>query len=99
MKVNINSLKFKVDRKLELFVEDKVSKLSNIYDGVIGSDVVLRLDHSDTRDNKVAEIRLFVRGTDLFAKKQCKTFEEAADSAVDALKKQLTRHKDRVKNK
>jgi len=33
----------------------------------------------------------------LFSKKQSKTFEEALDNATDALKKQLIKHKEKVK--
>jgi putative sigma-54 modulation protein len=36
-----------------------------------------------------------VPGNDLFAKKQSKSFEEATDIAVDALRKQLTKHKEK----
>ena len=95
MKVNINSVHFKTDKKLDSFITEKVEKLSDLYDGIIGSEVTLRLDNSEDHENKIAEIRLLVPGNDLFAKKQSKSFEEATDIAVDALRKQLTKHKDR----
>ena len=98
MKININSIHFKADKKLEDFITEKVQKLTTIYDGLIGSEVTLRLDNKETMDNKIAEIKLQIRGNDLFAKKQSKSFEEAADSAVDALRKQLTKYKEKVKN-
>ncbi len=97
MKIKISSIHFKADQKLEDFVQERLHKLSAIYDGVIGSEVTLKLDKNSNTDNKVTEIKLFIRGNDLFAKKQCKTFEEATDSAVDALKKQLTKHKEKIK--
>lgn len=97
MRVSINAVKFKTDQKLEDFITDKVSKLSNLYDGVIGSEVTLRLDAHDKVKTKVTEIRLMVRGYDLFAKKESDTFEEATDNAVEALRKQLSRHKEKVR--
>jgi len=95
MKVNINSVHFKTDKKLDSFITEKVEKLSDLYDGIIGSEVTLRVNNSEDHENKIAEIRLLVPGNDLFAKKQSKSFEEATDIAVDALRKQLTRHKEK----
>jgi putative sigma-54 modulation protein len=97
MKVNITSVKFKTDRKLEEFISTKVEKLSGVYEGIIGSDVTLRLENNEDQNNKVAEIRLLIKGNDLFARKQSNTFEEATDTAVDALRKQLDKHKDRFR--
>jgi putative sigma-54 modulation protein len=95
MKVNINSVHFKTDKKLDSFITEKVEKLSDMYDGIIGSEVTLRVNNGEDHDNKITEIRLLVPGNDLFAKKQSKSFEEATDIAVDALRKQLVRHKEK----
>jgi putative sigma-54 modulation protein len=97
MKVNINSVHFKADKKLLDFINEKVEKLTSMYNGVIGSDVILKVENSDTPENKVAEIRLFIKGNDLYAKKQSKTFEEATDIAVEALRRQLTKYKDKIR--
>jgi putative sigma-54 modulation protein len=95
MKVNINSVHFKTDKKLDSFITEKVEKLSDLYDGIIGSEVTLRVNNNEDHENKIAEIRLLVPGNDLFAKKQSKSFEEATDIAVDALRKQLSKHKEK----
>lgn len=97
MKVNINAVHFKTDTKLENFIERKIGKLSGMFEGVIGSEVTLKVETTESKDNKIAEIRLLIKGYDLYAKKQSKTFEEATDTAVDALKKQLEKYKKRVK--
>lgn len=97
MKVTISSLHFKADAKLENFIREKVTKVSTFFDGVIGSEVTLKLDQSSSNENKIAEIRIKIPGKDLFAKKQSKTFEEAVDNAIGALKKQITKHKEKVK--
>lgn len=97
MKVNITSVHFKTDVKLENFIEKKVNKLSGMIEGVMGSEVVLKLDNSESRENKIAEIRLQIKGHDLYAKKQSNTFEHATDTAVDALKKQLEKYKGRIR--
>jgi len=97
MKINVNSIKFKTDSKLETLIREKIEKLSTHYDSIISSDITLKLENTNAVDNKVVEVRLAIRGNDLYSKKQSKTFEEALDSATDALKKQLTKHKEKVK--
>ncbi len=97
MNVNINSVHFKADNKLEQFIERKVGKLSGLYEGVIGSEITLKIDKAETNDNKIAEIRIQIPGYDLYAKKQSNTFEEATDTAVSAIRKQLEKHKGRFK--
>ena len=97
MNIKINPVHFKADVKLESFIKEKLQKLPTLYEGVIGSDVMLKVANSETRDNKIVEIRLVVRGYDLFAKKQAKTFEEATDQSIEALKKQLIRHKEKIR--
>ncbi len=97
MKVNISSLHFKSDVKLEEFIRDKTSKLSNHFDGVLGCDVTLKLDAAQNNENKIVEMKVMIPGNDLFSKKQARTFEEATDNAVDALRRQLQRYKEKVR--
>lgn len=99
MNVKVQSVRFDADAKLLNYVEQKVGKLSQKADNILGAEVILRLDNSETNENKVAEISLEVpKMTDLFAKKQCKTFEEAVDLAVDALKKQLVKAREKQRD-
>lgn len=97
MQVKIHSVQFKADVKLENFIEDKLGKLNNYYDQILGSEVFLKLENTNEPENKITEIRLSIPGNDLFAKKQSKTFEEATDQAVEALRRQIRKHKDKVK--
>lgn len=96
MQIQVQSIHFDADQKLIVFIEEKIGKLSQFHDQIIGSEVYLRLDKSDVKENKIAEIKLSVPGKDLFAKRQCKTFEEATDTAVEALRRQIRRHKSRL---
>mmetsp|Transcript_5055 Transcript_5055/g.6740 ORF Transcript_5055/g.6740 Transcript_5055/m.6740 type:complete len:98 (+) Transcript_5055:198-491(+) len=93
MDFKVNTVHFTADDKLVDFIQGKVKKLELIYDRIIASEIYLRLDKSDDQENKIAEVKLLLPGNELFAKKQCKSFEEAADLAVSALKKQVQRHK------
>ena len=96
MTPKIQSVHFDADKKLISFINEKVAKLGQFHDGIIDTDVILRLDNASTTDNKTAEIKLNLKGSQLFAKKQCATFEEAVDTAVDALRTQLQKRKDKV---
>ena len=99
MNVQINAVKFKADKKLEDFIQQKVNKLEQFYDGVLGSEVILRVDASEKPQNKITEIKLKIKGSDLFAKKQSDSFEQATDNAVEALRRQLKKHKEKVRGK
>ena len=93
MQVTVHSIQFKADVKLVDFVETKVTKLQQFYDHIIDGEVFLRLDKNDEAGNKVAEIKLSIPGKDLFARRQCKSFEEATDECVDALRRQIRKTK------
>lgn len=96
MKVKIQSLHFDADQKLLDFIDEKVNKLVTFNSTILDAEVILRLENSSTSDNKVVEIKLLVPGPDLFAKRQCKTFEEATDQATEALRRQLKKTKEKT---
>lgn len=93
MKIRFKSVHFSADQKLLNFIELKLKKLGTFYDRIIDGEVFLRLDKSEDTQNKTVEIKLNAPGKELFAKKKSKTFEEAADAVVEALKKQISKHK------
>lgn len=93
MNVQIHSVRFDADKKLIDFVNQKLEKLTQYGEDIVHAEVFLRLDKDQERENKISEIKLDLSGKPLFAKRQSKTFEEATDDAIDALKKQITKHK------
>lgn len=78
-------------------VDEKVGKLEQFSDRIIEARVLLKLDSSATRENKVCEIKLVIPGNDLFAKRNAESFEEALSGVVEALRKQLISWRDKVK--
>ena len=95
MNVKINAVKFKADEKLLAFVEDKVSKLERQLSNIIEAEVTLKVEKPESDNNKVADIRLVIKGSDLFASKQADSFDEAVMLAIDALKHQINKLKDK----
>ena len=97
MKLKVQSIHFDADRKLLSFVEEKIEKLTHFYEDIIDGEVFLRLDKNSVKENKIAEIKLNTPGKTMFASEQCKSFEEATDIAVDALRKQITKYKGKLR--
>ena len=57
MDVKVQSVHFKADQKLIDFCEKRISKLDLFFEGVIGSEVILKLEKDEDQENKVAEIK------------------------------------------
>ena len=93
MKIRVQSIRFDADKKLLEFIQKKANKLDQYYDKVISGEVYLKLENVEDEANKVTEIKLTLPGVQLFAKEQCKSFEEATDLAVECLRKQIEKHK------
>ena len=97
MNIQIHSVRFDADKKLIDFVHQKLTKLTQFGESIVSAEVYLRLDNDEERENKITEIKLEYPRGPLFARKQSKSFEESTDQAVDALKRQITKHKEKMK--
>ena len=96
MDSNIKAVHFDMSEKLVDFLNKKIEKISRRNEAVQRVDVVLTLVKPETAMNKEAAVKLIIPGHgDLFASKTADTFEEAFDLAVDALKPQLEKIKDK----
>lgn len=95
MDIKIHSIHFDADKKLIDFINNKVKKLIQFYDNIIGVEVFLRVEKDPGTENKLAEIRLDIPGSDIFAKKKSKSFEESIDNSLEAIKRQLTKFKEK----
>ena len=100
MNIQLTTVHFTADQKLIDFVHKKVPKLDTYFEGIIGAEVILKVVKPETANNKVAEIKLSIPGADyLFSEKQADSFEESIDLAIEAVRKQLTKFKDKLKDK
>ena len=95
MEIKINAVGFSASSQLEDFIQKKSSKLDKYHDGIIGSEVTLKLEKDDNLENKVVEVLLNVKGQEVFAKKNAKKFEEAVDELYDVVKRQLVKIKEK----
>ncbi|MEA5460761.1 ribosome-associated translation inhibitor RaiA [Arcicella sp. LKC2W] len=101
MKLQVHSIHFDADMKLLEFIQSKLNKLDMFYDRITGGEVFLRLDKGDTKKvrSKMLEVKISLPGGTLFVKEQASTFEEAMDIAIEALKVQLKKFKDKIQDK
>ena len=97
MNTKITALHFKADKKLEDFIQERFLKLEKLSDGILGAEAILKLENSDKPENKTAEIKLKIKGYDLHAEKRYSSFEGAFDQALEAIRKQLSKSKEKMR--
>ena len=97
MEYNVQSVHFNADAKLIDFIEKKINKLETFHDKIISADVILKLENNGQVKDKIVEIKLNLPGTVLISKDNCKTFEEAVDLVCDALRKQIMKFKEKIR--
>ena len=95
MKVFVQSVNFNAENDLIKFVEEKVKHLDKFYDKIIDVEVFLKVQKTSEKDNKIVEIKVSVPGNDFMVKKQAKYMEEGVNLAIETLKRQLKRKKEK----
>jgi putative sigma-54 modulation protein len=99
MKLRIQSINFDATTALESHINKKLLKLEKNFDEIQNTEVYLKVIKPETITNKEAEIKVSIPNVDFFASKTCDTFEEAIDLTVEALDKQVRKHKEKASNK
>ena len=97
MELKIQSIHFDATEKLQAFIEKKIAKLEKTYEDIQKAEVQLKVVKPDTALNKETSITVTVPGQKLFVQKTCDTFEEGIDEAVDSMKVQLTKYKEKIR--
>jgi len=96
MKVFVQSVNFNADKELVKFVEERVNTLEKFHDKIINAEVFLKVQKTSEKENKIAEIKIGIPGDDLMVKKQAKHLEEAVNMAIETLKRQLKKNKEKI---
>ena len=96
MELKIKAIHFEITDKLVAFINKKTEKLCRRFEAVTEVEVTLKVVKPETAMNKEAAVKLAIPPIeDLFASKVADTFEEAIDNALDVLKRQIERRKDK----
>ena len=99
MKSRIQAINFDATEELVAYVEKKISKFEKLIDGILNVDVYLKLVKPKISADKEAGIKVSIPNVDFFSSKACETFEEAIDLCVDAIEKQIKKHKEKISKK
>lgn len=95
MKIYIRYIDLEPDERLNEFIQKKVDKLETFYDRIVEGEVFLKRSNNSTEINAVAELKVNIPGSSLFAKEQSKSFEASIDACVEAVRKQIKKVKGR----
>lgn len=95
MKVFTQSVNFNADKKLINYADEKVLGLVRYHDKIVDAEVFLKVLNISDKENKFTEIKINIPGSELIVKREARTFEEGINSAVDNLKRQLKRSKEK----
>lgn len=99
MEIRIKSINFDATEQLKAFVDKKVSKLSKSFEDIRNVEVQFKVVKPATSLNKETSLSVSVTGTQLFVEKTCDTFEEGIDLCVDAMKVQLSKFKEKQRER
>ncbi|SEL94796.1 putative sigma-54 modulation protein [Aquimarina amphilecti] len=83
--------------RLESFVEEKLTNLSNKYPFVIRGDVFFKKENKDDDTGHICGIRLSAPGPRLYASSEKTSFKEAITETIRDLNNQLEKRKDKMK--
>lgn len=97
MDIQIQSDGFTAAEELRGFISKRLEKLETFHDKIISSDVYLKLGPPRQVREKSTDIKMNIPGATLFASEKAKTFEEATDMAVESLRRQLKKTKEKQK--
>jgi putative sigma-54 modulation protein len=75
------------------FIKNKIARLLHFEERIQAAEVLLKMEGSDSTDNKVCEIRFVIPGNNLFVKKRSSTFEDAVTQATETLQGEVNKMK------
>lgn len=99
MEIKIQSIHFDATEQLKAFAEKKTAKLEKTFEDIQTVEIQLKVVKPATAMNKQTAMTVMVPGSRLYVEKVCDTFEEGIDNCIDAMKVQLSKFKEKLRNK
>ncbi len=98
MNVNIRYVNVDISDALNTFTEEKLSKLSDRYDFLIGATVRFKHDENSHTKGKICDIELSLPGPRIFATSDESKYEVAVRETISDLDRQLKKRKEVFKS-
>lgn len=95
MRIDIQTRHLEISQVLSDQLKAKIIKLEHFYENIV--DVILYLEEES--DRKCLEIKVNVKDSTLFVKEEGESFQSALDVALDVMKKQLIKYKEKHASK
>ena len=83
---------------IEGYAQDAAAGLVRFYPGPMNCHVILDHQKNDFENNKIAEVTVHVPQHDLVAREFGQTYEQAIDTCVETLSRQLKKLKEKQRN-
>lgn len=99
MEVKVQSIHFDATEKLQAFIEKKTAKLEKSFEDIQKVEVQLKVVKPATALNKETSMTVSVPGNTLFVEKTCDTFEEGIGLCIDAMRVQLAKFKEKLRER
>ncbi len=104
MTINIQVIGDRISNAARQRIRRRMIKLSTFNERIIAVNAVLKKDNLSKDKGFHCEIRVIIKGYDLFGKSKAPGFEEAASMAIESLRRRLLKKntvyvKERRKNK
>ncbi|MEY8847705.1 ribosome-associated translation inhibitor RaiA [Psychroserpens sp. XS_ASV72] len=93
MNVNIRYVDVDVSETLNTFTEDKLSKLFNRYEFLVGATVRFKKDENSHDKGKICDMELSLPGPRIFATSDEAQYEVAVRETIKDLERQLKKRK------
>lgn len=94
MNTSFTARHFNASERLQAYCLDAASKLEKFYDGIIDCDIVVS-PHPDHDSPQQVELTVKVAKTTLNATENAATYEQAILKAIDNMKRQLIKYKEK----
>lgn len=93
MTINIQYVHMSTSETMDEYVTERLTKLGNKYDWIIGAEVHFEVEHNDKTKGKICKMELSAPGPRIFAMSNEDNYEDAVKHTIKDLEKQLEKRK------